>query len=194
VGHAVTHFGDNPEMTDRHNRTGRSYWQKVIVGMTISLDGFVPTKMATTELNKFPKAERRATMRTDLLRFNGAVERDPAIDAWMKEHAGELGAIAHQWFEVMRKCGDEVRELLHDGCPVACLGDAPFGYVNVFTSHVNVGFFHGAALPDPARLLQGTGKFMRHVKLRPGTATNAAALSRLIDTAYSDIKARVENG
>jgi len=95
-------------------------------------------------------------MRTDLLRFNGAVERDPAIDAWMKEHAGELGAIAHQWFEVMRKCGDEVRELLHDGCPVACLGDAPFGYVNVFHSHVNVGFFRGAALPDPAHLLQGT--------------------------------------
>ena len=134
------------------------------------------------------------TMRTELLRFNGAVERDPAIDAWMKEHAGELGAIAHQWFEVMRKCGDEVRELLHDGCPVACLGDAPFGYVNVFTSHVNVGFFHGAALPDPARLLQGTGKFMRHVKLRPGTATNATAISGLIDAAYEDIKARVEHG
>src|SRR6266852_2105120 len=116
-------------------------------------------------------AEDRATMRTELLRFNGAVERDPAIDAWMKEHAGELGAIAHQWFEVMRKCGDEVRELLHDGCPVACLGDAPFGYVNVFNSHVNVGFFHGTALPDPARLLQGTGKFMRHVKLRPEMPT-----------------------
>ena len=112
----------------------------------------------------------------------------------MREHAGELGAIARQWFGVMRKCGDEVRELLHDGCPVACLGDAPFGYVNVFTSHVNVGFFRGAALPDPARLLQGTGKFMRHVKLRPGTAANAAALSALIDTAYSDIKSRVENG
>ena len=89
-------------------------------------------------------------MRTELLRFNGAVQRDPAIAAWMKEHAGGLGAIAHQWFEVMRKCEDEVRELLHDGCPVACLGDAPFGYVNVFTSHVNVGFLHGAALPDPA--------------------------------------------
>lgn len=135
-----------------------------------------------------------ATMRTELLRFNDAVERDPAIDAWMEEHPGEFGDIAHQWFEAMRKCGDEVRELLHDGCPVACLGDAPFGYVNVFTSHVNVGFFHGTALPDPARLLQGIGKFMRHVKLRPGTATNVAALSSLIDAAYSDIKARVEHG
>jgi hypothetical protein len=112
----------------------------------------------------------------------------------MNEHAGELGAIARQWFEVMRKCGDEVRELLHDGCPVACLGDAPFGYVNVFTSHVNVGFFHGASLPDPARLLQGTGKYMRHAKLGPEAATNVAALPRLIDAAYSDIKARVENG
>ena len=129
-----------------------------------------------------------------MLRFNGAVEHDPAIDAWMKEHEGAFGAIAHEWFEVMRKCGDEVRELLHDGCPVACLGDAPFGYVNVFTSHVNVGFFHGNALPDPARLLQGNGKFMRHVKLRPDMATNAAALNRLIVAAYSDIKARVEHG
>ena len=133
-------------------------------------------------------------MRTELLRFNSAVEWAPAIDACMREHAGELGAIAHHWFGVMRKCGVEVRELLHDGCPGACLGDAPFGYVNVFTSHVNVGFFHGAALPDPARLLQGAGKFMRHVKLRPGTDTKVAALGTLIDVAYSDIKARVEHG
>lgn len=112
----------------------------------------------------------------------------------MERHAGELGAIARVWWDAMRKCGDEVREVLHDGCPVACLGDAPFAYVNVFTSHVNVGFFQGAALPDPARLLQGTGKFMRHVKLRPGTVTNTAALSRLVDEAYSDIKTRVEQG
>jgi hypothetical protein len=134
------------------------------------------------------------TTRTELFRLDGAVERDPAINGWMKEHAGELGAIAQKWFEVMRKCGDEVRELLHDGCPTACLGDAAFAYVNVFTSHVNVGFFQGASLPDPARLLQGAGKFMRHVKLKPGTAANAAALRRLIDAAYLDIKARVEHG
>jgi hypothetical protein len=130
----------------------------------------------------------------DLLRFGGSLERDPAIDAWMKRNHGELGAIARHWFEVMRTCGDEVREVFHDGCPNACLGDAPFGYVNVFTSHVNVGFFHGAALPDPERLLQGDGKSMRHVKLRPNTPTNAAALRNLIQSAYRDIKSRVENG
>jgi hypothetical protein len=130
----------------------------------------------------------------ELLRFNGAVRRDPAIEAWMKEHPGPLGAIAHRWFDVMRNCGDEVQELLHDGCPVACFGDAPFGYVNVFTSHVNVGFFQGSSLPDPARLLQGHGRFMRHVKLKPDTIANTEALSTLIERAYSDMKARVENG
>src|SRR5947209_19662741 len=122
-------------------------------------------------------------MKQDLLRFDGAVERDPAIDAWLDQRGGELGAMARHWFEVMRKCGDEVRELFHDGCPVACLGDVPFGYVNVFTSHVNVGFFRGASLPDPNHLLQGTGKFMRHVKLKPGTPTSEAGLSQLIAAA-----------
>jgi hypothetical protein len=133
-------------------------------------------------------------MRDRLLRFDGAVEHDLAIDAWLNQRQVELGAIARQWFDVMRKCGDEVRELVHDGCPVACLGDAPFGYVNVFTAHVNVGFFHGSSLPDPGHLLEGTGKSMRHVKLKPASNANAAALNRLIEEAYQDIKARVEHG
>ena len=132
-------------------------------------------------------------MKPELLRFDGTVLRDPAIDAWMKRQAGELGNIAQYWFEIMRNCGDEVRELLHDGCPVACFGDFPFAYVNAFRSHVNVGFFQGASLPDPARLLQGAGKFMRHVKLKPGTNADAAALTKLIEKAYADIKSRIEN-
>jgi hypothetical protein len=133
-------------------------------------------------------------MRTDLFRLNGAIKRDPDVEAWMQEHRGELGLIAKKWFETMRRCGDEVRELLHDGCPVACLGGAAFGQVNVFTSHVNVGFFQGASLSDPAGLLQGTGRFMRHVKLKPEIETDEASLIRLIETAYLDIKDRVENG
>jgi hypothetical protein len=133
-------------------------------------------------------------MREDLLRFDGAAERDPAIERWMRQHSGELGAIARKWFAVMRECGDEVREVLHDGAPTACLGDVAFGYVNVFTSHVNVGFFQGASLPDPTRLLQGSGERMRHVKLKPGTANDELALRKLIEAAYADIKERVENG
>jgi hypothetical protein len=103
-----------------------------------------------------------------IFRFSSSVKRDRAIDAWMKEHSAELGAIARRWFDVMRERGDDVRELLHDGHPTACVGEAAFAYVNAFTAHVNVGFFRGAELADPAELLEGTGKYMRHVKLRPG--------------------------
>jgi hypothetical protein len=132
-------------------------------------------------------------MRENLLRFDGALERDPAIERWLKQHRGELGEIARRWFEVMRGCGDEVREVFHDGLANACLGDVPFCYVGIFTAHVNVGFFYGAELGDPAGLLQGSGTRMRHVKLKPGMEENSAALTAFIKAAYSDVKARVEN-
>src|SRR5262249_53161878 len=132
--------------------------------------------------------------RENLLRFDGAVERDPAIERWMKSHTRELGEVARKWFAVMRGCGDEVREVFHDGMATACLGDVPFGYVGSFTAHVNVGFFYGAALDDPAKLLQGGGKRMRHVKLTAGAAVDEGALGNLIEAAYADVKERVENG
>ena len=122
------------------------------------------------------------------MRFSTAVERDPAINAWMHQHSNRLGAIARRWFEIMRSCGDDVRELLHDGHPTACVGDAAFAYVNVFTAHVNVGFFRGTKIADPNGLLEGTGKFMRHVKLSPEREVDDAALTKLIQTAYAEIK------
>jgi hypothetical protein len=129
-----------------------------------------------------------------LLRFSGARERDPAVDQWFEQRPGELGTIARKWFERMRRCGADVRELVHDGCPVVCVDDAPFCYVNAYTAHVNVGFFHGAALNDPVGLLEGNGKYMRHVKLRPGLAIDAAALEALVAAAYQDIGARLVGG
>ena len=128
-------------------------------------------------------------------RLSGVLNRDPSVDIWLNERAGELGSIARHWFDVMRACGHDVREVMHDGCPVACIEDAPFGYVNVFKAHMNVGFFYGAELEDdPTGLLEGSGKRMRHVKIRPGIAVNSAALSKLIDAAYIDIKARLGVG
>ena len=110
----------------------------------------------------------------------------------MRERSEELGAIARRWFEVMRESGDDVRELLHDGHPTACAGDAAFAYVNAFKAHVNVGFFRGAEISDPGQLLEGTGKFMRHVKLRPDRDVDSAALMKLIETAYTDMKRRLK--
>jgi hypothetical protein len=123
-----------------------------------------------------------------IFRLSGAVRRDPKVDVWLSDGPTDLQSLAQEWFAQMRLCGDDVRELMHDGCPVACVEDAPFGYVNSFKSHVNVGFFRGAMLEDPAGLLEGSGKRMRHAKLVPGRGLNGAALRELIDAAYADIK------
>jgi hypothetical protein len=127
----------------------------------------------------------------DILRFPAAVRHDPAIDAWLRTRRDDLRPFVETWFARMRECGEDVRELMHDGCPTACVGDAAFGYVNAYTQHVNVGFFFGALLPDPAGLLEGTGKRGRHVKLMPGQKIDAAALTQLIDVAYADIKTQL---
>jgi hypothetical protein len=126
-----------------------------------------------------------------ILRFPAAVKREPAIDSWMNGQPEELRSIVRPWFERMRACGADVREPMHDGCPTACVEDAAFGYVNTFRAHANVGFFHGVALQDPLGLLEGTGRFGRHVKLRPGAPLDSRALEALIGAAYLDITARL---
>ena len=127
-----------------------------------------------------------------LMRFPSAVHRDAAVDAWFSEPNHELRRFAQSWFELMRGCGADVRELLHDGHPIACVEDAAFGCVDAFNAHVNVGFFNGADLEDPARLLEGGGKRMRHVKLEPGRPVNGEALRDLIGAAYRDLKRRLK--
>jgi hypothetical protein len=126
-----------------------------------------------------------------LLRFDGSLPHDPAVDAWFAERAPALVSLTRPWYERLRACGADVRECIHDGCPVVCVEDAPFAYVNIFTAHAAVGFFHGASLADPARMLQGTGKYMRHIKLRPDTSIDRVALEQLVALAYRDIQTRL---
>jgi hypothetical protein len=126
-----------------------------------------------------------------LFRLDGTARRHPSVARWFDDRQGPLGALAQRWFSALRSCGDDVGEVLHDGLPTACVDGAAFAYVGAFTAHVNVGFFQGAELPDPQGLLEGAGKFMRHVKLRPDVDVDAAALSALIEAAYADVKARL---
>jgi hypothetical protein len=129
-----------------------------------------------------------------LFRVPGGLPHDPAVAAWLDACQGGLGELARTWFAELRACGEDVRETMHDGCPVALVEDVPFAYVNAFRVHVNVGFFLGAGLDDPGRLLEGTGKRMRHVKLRPAGDVDANALRALIRAAYEDVKVRLAAG
>ncbi len=148
----------------------------------------------TGRLHRVPLNLRGLTGREDVFRLSGAVKRDPAVDAWLRAEPADLRSIARTWFERMRDCADDVRELMHDGQPTACVGDAAFAYVATFSAHVNVGFFHGAALADPEGFLHGTGKAMRHAKLRPGQAIDEVALADLIRAAHADLRKRIARG
>jgi hypothetical protein len=128
-----------------------------------------------------------------LFLFPEAKRRDPAVEAWIREYTGHLEPIVRRWFGVVRECGGDVRELMHDGHPVACAGEAAFAYIDAFKAHVNVGFFRGAELDDPAGLLEGKGRFMRHVKLGPGKDVDEEALRELIATAYADTRQQLES-
>ena len=127
-----------------------------------------------------------------LFLFSSARRNDPDVAKWMKDHSDELGAIANRWFDVIRDCGNDVNEIMHDGYPTACVKEAAFAYVGAFKAHVNVGFFRGAELADPHALMQGTGKYMRHVKLRPDKQIDEAALTSLIRSAYADMQQRLQ--
>jgi hypothetical protein len=119
-----------------------------------------------------------------IFRLSGGEKRDPSIEAWLNGPPHALGDLVRPWYRRMRASGEDVRELMHDGFPTVCVQDAAFAYVAIFRAHANVGFFHGAELADPAHLLEGSGKRMRHVKLKPGQPVSAAALEELIDAAY----------
>lgn len=128
----------------------------------------------------------------NMLTFEGTSADDPRIIEWIADHQSELGRMAASWFSTIRKCGTDVTELLHDGYPTACIDEYPFAYVGVFKSHMNVGFFYGSELSDPTRLLEGSGKRMRHVKLGPGKEVDAVALKKLVSEAYLDVKQRIK--
>lgn len=126
-----------------------------------------------------------------LFRLHGATWPSLEIIAWFGEDPNGLRAKVRPWFDRMIACGPEVTAVLHDGYATACLGDVAFAHVKAFKAHAAVGFFHAVDLPDPAGLLEGTGKRMRHVKLRPGVPIDEAALGALIDAAWRDIVCRV---
>lgn len=126
-----------------------------------------------------------------LFTLNNTKQRSAEIDEWLSGDPAPLFEIARHWFSVIRDCGEDVTETIHDGCPTACVDDAAFAYVNVFKAHVSVGFYVGSSLDDPSGLLEGSGKRMRHVKLRLGEDVEEEALKALITCSYKDMKERL---
>jgi hypothetical protein len=63
-----------------------------------------------------------------------------------------------------------------------------YAYIAVYPSHVNLGFYHGAALTDRANMLEGTGKRLRHIKMQDVSNTRTSAVRALLRQAIADRK------
>jgi hypothetical protein len=86
---------------------------------------------------------------------------------------------------LMKKTVPKSRELLNPwGLPTYEWHGA-IGYIMVGKKHVTFGFARGSELPDPAKLLEGTGKTLRHVKIRDKAQLVDASLRDLILSAVS---------
>ncbi len=59
-------------------------------------------------------------------------------------------------------------------------------YLMPHTRHLNLGFYHGAGLPDPDGLLEGSGKSLRHVKLASSEDAADPAVRALIREAITE--------
>ena len=133
-------------------------------------------------------------MKADLLRFDGAVEHDPAVDRWLNERAGALGLIARQWFQALRNCGDEVREL-------SCIFDGLSGCLSRRCALWLRQCLHCARQPGVLSTVprcpihsaccRAPCKFMLlRQKLKPGIAINDQALSSLCSVRVPPISRR----
>ena len=129
-----------------------------------------------------------------LLRYIGKDIQNIQFEDWLSHKPEALRPVAAKWFSSIKNCGEDVQDIFHDGYPIGCVDHAPFAYVNIFKTHVNVGFFYGAFLDDPHYLLQGNGKRMRHIKLKPEEKYNDHAILTLIRSSYLDLKDRLQYG
>ncbi|MFO1452561.1 MAG: DUF1801 domain-containing protein [Opitutaceae bacterium] len=93
---------------------------------------------------------------------------------------------------VIRTLHPDANELVWLKLHIASFGLGPkkmtehYAYLSLQSGYVNLGFYRGVALPDPAGLLEGTGKQLRHVKIRELDSTRLQAVESLLRHALSE--------
>jgi hypothetical protein len=105
------------------------------------------------------------------------------IDDYLAVKKGGLGALGHELRRLMRKTVPGVKETVNPWRLPTFESNGPMCYFSVGKDHITFGFLRGTALPDPAKLLEGTGKSLRHVKVRSAEDLKKPALRKLIQAA-----------
>ena len=104
----------------------------------------------------------------------------------------ELKPICIALRKLIRTLDPRFCELAWPKLKIASYGVGPkkltqhYAYIAVHGSHINLGFYHGASLPDPDHLLEGTGKALRHLKIREMGTVKNKAIKSLLSAAIAD--------
>jgi len=111
-------------------------------------------------------------------RFKMAAETVEDYIAERSEPVGEILLAARKFILTTLPTAKEVMKW---GVPAYVMPDGrALFYLYGGRNHANLGFVEGARLEDPHRLLKGSGKMGRHIKLASPPAVKKAAISRLL--------------
>jgi hypothetical protein len=105
------------------------------------------------------------------------------IDEYVARKDPRLGGVAKGLRRLLKKTVPGIRESVNPWKFPTFESNGPMCFFTVGKNHVTFGFLRGTALPDPANLLEGTGKNLRHVKVRVSEDLRQPALERLIRAA-----------
>jgi len=106
----------------------------------------------------------------------------------------EMRPIAHRLREIIVEVDPKAVEVVRLGDGAATYGVGPkkmsegYTYIMPYKKWVNLGFYMGAALPDPAGIMEGTGKKLRHVKIRSVEDAARPAIRALIEAALAELR------
>jgi hypothetical protein len=107
------------------------------------------------------------------------------IDRFLEAYPPDIRDLTHQVRALIASVTPDADEYLKLGWKVIWYGFGPkmpdqFAVVMPTRNHVGLGFAYGSDLPDPKGKLEGTGKRMRHVKLRTAADAEDPAIAALL--------------
>lgn len=110
----------------------------------------------------------------------------------------EMRPIAQRLREIVLNVDPNTVEVVRLGDRAATYGVGPkkmsegYAYILPYKNWVNLGFFKGADLPDASGLMEGTGKKLRHIKIRSLQDTERPEIITLLEEALTERKQALE--
>ena len=101
------------------------------------------------------------------------------VDDYVSNLEASQRLIAEELRRIVKEAAPHARETIKWGMPVY-VQKGNMCYISGMSSYVNLGFYRGADLTDPDCLLEGTGKKLRHVKVRSVESISTESLQRLV--------------